>query len=84
VGENIVGHPVALFDAMRAQIARSFAIRLLASEQQPRLVRRRNFDLDRLKRVTPFPTDPIDGIKSVAVTLLRLSNFARGLRAFDD
>jgi hypothetical protein len=63
---------------MRAEIARSFAIRLLASEQQPRLVRRRNFDLDRLKRVTPFPTDPIDGIKSVAVTLLRLSNFARG------
>jgi hypothetical protein len=26
----------------------------------------------------PFRTDPIDGIKSVAVTLLRLSNIARG------
>jgi hypothetical protein len=63
---------------MRAEIARSFAIRLLGSEQEPRLVRRRDFDLDRLRRETLFPTDPIDGIKSVAVTLLRLSNIARG------
>lgn len=41
-------------------------------------VSRRDFDLDRLKRPMPFPTDPSDGIKSVEVTLLRLRNTARG------
>jgi hypothetical protein len=39
-------------------------------------VSRRDFDLDRLKRPMPFPTDPSDGIKSVEVTLLRLRDAA--------
>jgi len=63
---------------MRAEMARSFAIRLLGSDKEPRLIRQRDFDLDRLRRAIPFPTRPIDGIKRVVVTLLRLSNIARG------
>ena len=58
----------------REGIARSFAIRLMDSDQEPQPVRRRDFELDRLKRAMPFPTDPADGIKSVTVTLLRLSS----------
>jgi hypothetical protein len=58
----------------REGIARSFADRLMGSDQDLQPVHRRDFELDRLKRVIPFPTDPADGIKSVTVTLLRLSN----------
>jgi hypothetical protein len=58
----------------REGIARSFAIRLMGSDQELQPVRRRDFELDRLKRAMPFPTDPADGIKSVTVTLLRLSS----------
>jgi hypothetical protein len=58
----------------RKGIARSFAIRLMGSEEELQPVRRRDFDLDRLKRAMPFPTDPADGIKNVTVTLLRLSS----------
>ena len=41
-------------------------------------VSRRDFDLDRLKRPAAFPTDPVDGVKSVEVTLLRLRDPAGG------
>ena len=41
-------------------------------------VSRRDFDLDRLKRPAAFPTDPVDGVKSVKVTLLRLRNTTGG------
>ena len=61
---------------LREEIAQSFAARLLDSENVLRPVRPRDFDLDRLKRPMPFPTDPSDGIKSVEVTLLRLRNAA--------
>jgi hypothetical protein len=37
-------------------------------------VAQRDFDLNRLKRPAAFSTDPVDGIKSVEVTLLRLRN----------
>jgi hypothetical protein len=62
----------------REGIARSFAGRLMGSDQDLQPVRRRDFELDRLKRVISFPTDPADGIKSVTVTLLRLSSIGRG------
>jgi hypothetical protein len=58
----------------REGIARSFAIRLMGSDKELQPVRRRDFELDRLKKAMPFPTDPADGIKSVTVTLLRLSS----------
>jgi hypothetical protein len=63
---------------LREEIAQSFAERLLDSETTLTPVSRRDFDLDRLKRPMPFPTDPSDGIKSVEVTLLRLRNTAGG------
>jgi hypothetical protein len=59
---------------MRQEIAHSFATRLLGSDKEPQPVYRRDFNLDRLKRAIPFPTDPADGIKSVTVTELRLSH----------
>jgi hypothetical protein len=64
----------------REGIARSFAIRIMGSDEEPQPVRRRDFELDRLKRAMPFPTDPADGIKSVTVTLLRLSGIGRFAR----
>jgi hypothetical protein len=60
----------------REGIARSFANRLMGSDEELQPVRRRDFELDRLKTAMPFPTDPADGIKSVTVTLLRLSRIA--------
>jgi hypothetical protein len=63
---------------LREGIAKSFAARLLGSENALTPLRPRDFDLDRLKRPMPFPTDPSDGIKSVEVTLLRLRNTAGG------
>jgi hypothetical protein len=61
---------------LRKEIAQSFAVRLLNSESALMPVRSRDFDLDRLKRPMPFPTDPSDGIRSVEVVLLRLRNTA--------
>jgi hypothetical protein len=61
---------------LREKIAQSFAARLLDSENALTPIRPRDFDLDRLKRPMPFPTDPSDGIKSVEVTLLRLRDAA--------
>ena len=63
---------------LREDIAKSFADRLLDSETALTPVSRRDFDLDRLKRLAAFPTDPVDGVKSVEVTLLRLRNTASG------
>ena len=59
---------------LREEIAQSFAEHLLDSETALTPVSRRDFDLDRLKRPAAFPTDPVDGVKSVKVTLLRLRN----------
>jgi hypothetical protein len=64
----------------REGIARSFALRIMGSDEELQPVRRRDFELDRLKRAMPFPTDPADGIKSVTVTLLRLSGIGRFAR----
>jgi hypothetical protein len=61
---------------LREEIAQSFAVHLLDSEHALTPLRPRDFDLDRLKRPMPFPTDPSDGITSVEVTLLRLRNVA--------
>jgi hypothetical protein len=61
---------------LREDIAKSFTERLLGSGTTLTLVSRRDFDLSRLKRPTAFPTDTVDGIKSVEVTLLRLRNAA--------
>jgi hypothetical protein len=55
---------------LREEIAQSFAEHLLDSETALTPVSRRDFDLDRLKRPAAFPTDPVDGVKSVKVTLL--------------
>jgi hypothetical protein len=63
---------------LREEIAKSFAEHLLDSETALTPVSRRDFDLDRLKRIAAFPTDPVDGVKSVEVTLLRLRNTAGG------
>jgi hypothetical protein len=52
----------------------------MGSHQELEPVRRRDFELDRLKRAMPFPTDPSDLIKSVTVTLLRLSGVGRFAR----
>jgi hypothetical protein len=62
--------------ALREDIAKSFAERLLGSGTTLTPVARRDFDLNRLKRPAAFSTDPADGIKSVEVTLLRLRNAA--------
>jgi hypothetical protein len=59
---------------LREEIAKSFAERLLGSRTTLTSVSRRDFDLNRLKRPAAFPTDPVDGVKSVEVTLLRLRN----------
>jgi hypothetical protein len=61
---------------LREEIAQSFAARLLDSENALTPIRPRDFNLDRLKRPMPFPTDPSDGIKCVQVTLLRLRDAA--------
>jgi hypothetical protein len=61
---------------LREEIAQSFAEHLLDSETTLTPVSRRDFDLDHLKRPMPFPTDPVDGVKSVEVTLLRLRDAA--------
>jgi hypothetical protein len=61
---------------LREEIAKSFAERLLGAETILTPLSRRDFDLSRLKRPTAFPTDPVDGVKSVKITLLRLRNIA--------
>ena len=44
----------------REGMARSFADRIMGSDQKLQQVHRRDFELDRLKSVMRFPTDPAD------------------------
>ena len=57
---------------VRLDIARAFMHRLLGSESDPKAVRLRSVNLDGLKSRMPFASDPSDGVRRVAVTLLRL------------
>jgi hypothetical protein len=67
---------------VRNRIQRAFAHRLLGAPEALERVHRRTFDLDKLLRPIPFPTDPPDGIKSVRVTLLRLASLLSGYHRF--
>jgi hypothetical protein len=57
---------------IRLDIARAFGHRLLGSESDPKAVRLRSLYLDGLKSRMSFASDPGDGLRRVAVTLLRL------------
>ena len=57
---------------VRLDIARAFMHRLLGSENDPKAIRLRSVSLDGLKSRMPFDTEPSDGVRRVAVTLLRL------------
>lgn len=57
---------------VRLDIARAFMHRLLGSESNPEAVRLRSVNLDGLKSRIPFASDPGDGVRRVAVILLRL------------
>ena len=59
---------------VRLDIARAFMHRLLGSDGDPKAVRLRSVNLDGLKSRMPFASDPGDGLRRVAVTLLRLSD----------
>jgi hypothetical protein len=65
---------------LREEIAKSFAERLLGPETTLTPLSRRDFDLSRLKRPAAFSTDPVDGVKSVEVTLLRAGGIGSGQR----
>ena len=57
---------------VRLDIARAFMHRLLGSESDPKAVRLRSVNLDGLKSRMTFARDPGDGVRRVAVILLRL------------
>ena len=57
---------------VRLDLARAFVHRLLGSESDPKAVRLRSVNLDGLKSKMPFASDPGDGVRRVAVILLRL------------
>jgi hypothetical protein len=59
---------------VRLDIARAIGHRLLGSESDPTAVRLRNVYLNRLKSKMSFASDPGDGLRRVAVTLLRLGD----------
>jgi len=59
---------------VRLDIARAFGHRLLGSKSDPTAVRLRNVYLDGLKSRMSFASDRRDGLRRVAVTLLRLSD----------
>ncbi|MBV9491474.1 MAG: hypothetical protein JO069_17390, partial [Verrucomicrobia bacterium] len=61
---------------VREKLAQSFAQHILGLVAEVQPLPLRLFNLDRLKRRLPFPTDPVDGIKSVRVALLRLRDMA--------
>jgi hypothetical protein len=63
---------------VRLEIARAFVRHLLGSESDPQAVRLRNVYLDGLKSRMSFASDPRDGLRRVAVALLRLSDADRG------
>ena len=58
--------------SVRFDIARAFMHRLLGSASDPKAVRLRSVNLDGLKSRMAFASDPGDGVRRVAVTLLRL------------
>ncbi len=58
----------------RLDIARAFIFRLLGSTGDPTAVQLRSVYLDPLKSRMPFASDSGDGLRHVAVTLLRLSD----------
>jgi hypothetical protein len=58
--------------SVRLEIARAFMQRLLGSQSDPTVVRLRYVNLDGLKFRMPFASDPGDGMRRVAVILLRL------------
>ena len=57
---------------VRLDLARAFVHRLLESESDPKAVKLRSVNLDGLKSKMPFASDPGDGVRRVAVILLRL------------
>lgn len=57
---------------VRLDIARAFMHRLLGSESDPKAVKLRSVNLNGLKSRMPFASDPGDGVRRVAVILLRL------------
>jgi hypothetical protein len=57
---------------VRLDIARAFMHRLLGSESDPKTVRLRSVNLDGLKSRMSFASDPGEGVRRVAVNLLRL------------
>jgi hypothetical protein len=59
---------------VRLDIARAFGRRLLGSDSDPKAIRLRSVYLDGLKSRMSFASDPRDGLRRVAVTLLRLSD----------
>jgi hypothetical protein len=59
---------------VRLDIARAFTHRLLRSDGDPKAVRLRIVNLDGLKSRMPFASHPSDGLRRVAVTLLRLGD----------
>jgi hypothetical protein len=58
---------------IRRQAADSFADNILGTKGRIHPVKRRHFDLERLRRPHAFATEPADGIKVVKLTLLRLA-----------
>ena len=59
---------------VRLDVARAFGHQLLGLESDPKAVRLRNVYLDGLKSRMSFASDPRDGLRRVAVTLLRLND----------
>jgi hypothetical protein len=57
---------------VRLDIARAFMHRLLGSESDPKAVKLRSVNLDGLKSRITFASDPGDGVRRVAINLLRL------------
>ncbi len=63
---------------VREAVCRIFVETLLKTEALIEPIALRRYDLSVLRRPHDFPTDPEDGIKSVAVTRLRLRPFGDG------
>ncbi len=57
---------------VRLDLASAFMHRLLGSESDPKAVGLRSVNLNGLKSRMPFASDPADGVRRVAVILLRL------------
>jgi len=64
--------------AVRNRVADSFARNMLNVKGKIQPVTLRRFVLDRLRRSMSFDTDPVDAIKTVKVTHLRLARASSG------